>query len=278
VRDGQLKVALRGVRNKGEVTLSRVTGLPPRRMRVVISPLWFDFKETGDHQLEFLVELCDLRPSDRMLDIGCGVGRLAIPLTDYLDSEGGYDGFDVLPWMIEWCQAYITRRHPNFRFHIANVNSTTNGLNGGGEPSAYRFPFDGQTFDFAYAGSLFTHLTPEGAENYLHETSRTLKPGGRLVSTFNMYNRTTQQSVPGRRLEQYWPNDYGSYRTKDKDHPESNVAYDEGYVRRVHEEAGLTIVEPIRPDVSYSPIRAPKKIGDAAANLWYATSVIAVRE
>ncbi len=29
------------------------------------------------------------------LDIGCGVGRVALPLTDYLDDSGGYDGFNA---------------------------------------------------------------------------------------------------------------------------------------------------------------------------------------
>jgi len=277
MQDGQLKVALKGVRDTAEGAVTRVTGLPPRRIRAGISPLWFDFKDTGDDQLEFLAELCGLRPSDRVLDIGCGVGRIAIPLTRYLNSEGSYDGFDIAPAMIQWCQENISARHPSFRFHLAHVDSSIVGVNGGGKDSEYHFPFDDGTFDLVYAGSLFTHLTPQGAENYLQESARTLKPGGRLVSTFNLYNRASEQLVPSRRLQQYWPNDFGDYRTKEKDAPESNVSYDEQYVRRAHAEAGLTIVEPIRPDASYSPIRAPKRVGDGAANLWYTTSVIAVR-
>jgi ubiquinone/menaquinone biosynthesis C-methylase UbiE len=277
MQDGQLKVALKGVRDTAEDAVTRVTGLPPRRIRAGISPLWFDFKDTGADQLEFFTELCGLRPSHRVLDIGCGVGRIAIPLTRYLDSEGSYDGFDIAPAMISWCEEHISSEHPNFRFHLAHVNSSITGLNGGGKDSEYRFPFDDDEFDFVYAGSLFTHLTPAGAENYLREAARTLKPGGRVVSTFNLFNRASEQLVASRRLQQYWPNDFGHYRTKEKDAPESNVSYDEEYVRRVHAEAGLRIVEPLRPDASYSPIRAPKRVGDGAANLWYSTSVIAVK-
>jgi len=33
------------------------------------------------------------------------------------------------------------------------------------------------TIHCLFAGSLFTHLTPDGTENYLRETARTLKPG-----------------------------------------------------------------------------------------------------
>jgi ubiquinone/menaquinone biosynthesis C-methylase UbiE len=273
----QLRDRLKTVRNQAEHAVTRATGVPPRRIRKGISPLWFDFKQTGNDQLEFLVELCGLQPTDRVLDIGCGVGRMAIPLTRYINSSGGYDGFDILPEMIDWCEANISSEHPNFRFHVAEVNSSISALQGKGEASEYRFPWDDATFDMAYAGSLFTHLTPEGTENYLRETARTLKAGGKLVATFNMYNKDTQDVVPGKRLEQYWPNDFGNYRTKEKDAPESNVAYDESYVRSAYAEAGLTIVDPIRPDASYSPARAPKR-GDNTANLWYSSAVIAVRQ
>jgi SAM-dependent methyltransferase len=276
IPDGQLRTTLKTVRNNAEGPVTRATGLPPRRIRRGISPLWFDFKQTGQDQLEFFVELCDLKRTDRVLDIGCGVGRVAQPLTGYLEQAGGYDGFDILPEMIDWCTANITSRHPNFRFHLAKVNSSITETKGDLEAGEYRFPFDDATFDFAYAGSLFTHLVPDGVENYLRETARVLKPGGKLVATFNLFNEETQRLVPGRRLEQYWPNDFGTYRTKEKDAPESNVAYEERYARTAYGDAGLKILEPIRPDASYSPARAPKR-GDDAANLWYSAGIIAIR-
>lgn len=274
--DSQLRAALKQVRNGAEIAVTRATGIPPRRIRSGISPLWFDFKETGRDQLEFFIELCALKPSDRVLDIGCGVGRIALPLTGYLNSGRSYDGFDILPAMIDWCVANISSQHPNFHFHVADVYSTITAVHGRDEAWHYRFPFDDDTFDFAYAGSLFTHLTPAGTENYLRETVRTLKPGGRLVATFNMYNAATQKLVPGRSLERYWPHDHGTYRVKEEDKPESNVAYEEGFVREAYRRAGLTIVEPIRPDASYSPARAPKR-GEDAANLWYSSAIIARR-
>jgi SAM-dependent methyltransferase len=276
MREGEVKNALKGVRDNAESVVTRVTGMPPRRIRRGISPLWFDFKQTGADQLEFLVELAGLRPGDRVLDIGCGVGRMALPLTRYLGPTGGYDGFDILPYMIEWCRQNITDEHPNFRFHVAEIDSSTNTLEGGQDASDYRFPFEDGTFDLAYAGSLFTHLTPDGTANYLAETARTLKPRGRLVATFNMYNADSLALVPAKSLTTAWPNDYGTYRTKERDHPESNVAYEESFVREAYQRAGLRVVEPIRPDASYSPARAPKR--GAAPHLWYSCTIIAVRD
>jgi len=275
MQDSQLKNALKIVRNTAELPVTRATGLPPRRIRRGISPLWFDFKESGRDQLEFFVELCDLQPSDRVLDIGCGVGRLALPLTEFMEG-GSYDGFDIVPDMIEWCRAYITSQHPSFRFHVADVDSSITSQQGSGEAWDYRFDFDDESFDFAYAGSLFTHLTPDGTENYLRETARTLKQGGKLVATFNMWNAETEKLVPAKHLTHYWPNDFGHYRTKEKDAPESNVAYEETWVREAYRRAGLTVVDPIRPDASYSPARAPER-GPGTANLWYSSGIIAVR-
>src|SRR5258708_19357159 len=231
MQEGRFKTALKGFRNSAESALTRATGNPPRRIRKGISPLWFDFRRTGLDQLDFFIELAALRPEDHVLDIGCGVGRIALPLTRYLASSGSYDGFDILPYMIEWCQQNISLKHPKFCLHLGEIDSSTNTLAGGQDASEYTFPFAEETVDLAYAGSLFTHLTPAGTENYLTESARTLRVGGRLVATFNMYNAQSLELVPGKSLAAAWPNDHGTYRTKEKDHPESNVAYDESYVR-----------------------------------------------
>lgn len=53
--------------------------------------------------------------------MGCGIGRMAIPLTEYLSEEGSYEGFDVVRRGVKWCQENITTRCPNFRFRLADV-------------------------------------------------------------------------------------------------------------------------------------------------------------
>ena len=57
-----------------------------------------------------------LEPTHTVLEIGCGIGRDAIPLTEIL-SEGRYVGIDIIKRSIDWCTDNIAKRHPNFGFY-----------------------------------------------------------------------------------------------------------------------------------------------------------------
>jgi len=155
--------------------------LPPRQMRMHGGG---SFERVGIESRRRFIELGGLRPDDRVLDIGCGVGRIAIPLLEYLDDSASYDGFDVDPRMIAWAQKRISRRRQSFRFR--HVDLETDMYNPGGSSSAetFRFPYEDASFSFAIATSVFTHLYPPETFNYIRETHRVLGPGGRFYSTW----------------------------------------------------------------------------------------------
>ena len=88
---------------------------PPRRLAFVGSG---DFRGAGAQFRELFVNLGGLSPNDDVLDVGSGVGRAAVGLTDWL--QGRYEGIDVVPRGIEWCRQAITPRYPNFRFQVAD--------------------------------------------------------------------------------------------------------------------------------------------------------------
>ena len=127
--------------------------IPPRRLREHISPLWLDFVASGRDQLEFNVELAALLPTDRVLDIACGCGRFALPLTRYLQATGSYEGFDVAEELIDWCSQHISWKHPNFRFRVADV-ITPWSADRSHTVTDYRFLYPERHFDFVYAGSI----------------------------------------------------------------------------------------------------------------------------
>src|SRR5450759_2780252 len=92
---------------------------PPRRLAVFIGS--GDFQQIGEEFSRYFIELGGLRPDDDVLDIGSGIGRMAVPLLDYL--TGRYEGFDIVPSGVAWCQKNISAQHPNFRFELADIEN-----------------------------------------------------------------------------------------------------------------------------------------------------------
>jgi len=94
-----------------------------------------NFKESGEKFVGYLIKACGLNPNEKVLDVGCGIGRMAIPLTKYLTS-GSYDGFDIVESGIKWCREYITRRFPKFHFQKADIyNRAYNSMGNTRHPS-----------------------------------------------------------------------------------------------------------------------------------------------
>jgi SAM-dependent methyltransferase len=215
---------------------------PPRRLRFVGDG---DYAGIGNQFLQYFVDLGGLRPSDSVLDVGCGVGRMAAPLTRYLEGDGRYEGFDIVPAGVEWCQANITTRHPRFRFQLADIRNPE--YRGGTQEAAeYRFPFDDASFDFAFATSVFTHMRPPEVRRYVSELGRVLRPGGRcLVTCFLLHDGSLAQIAAGASTMDF-VHEMNGFRTTDLRTPEAAIALPESFVRTCFTEAGLVIEEPIR--------------------------------
>lgn len=123
-----------------------------------------DFEAVG--ALEFcLLKQLGLQPAHRLIDVGCGSGRLAKQLTDYL--SGPYVGIDVVPELFAYARTLCARG--DWRFYAAPGTSIP-------EP-------DGSA-DFIVFFSVFTHLQHEETYRYLRAAKQALKPGGKIVFSF----------------------------------------------------------------------------------------------
>ena len=182
-----------------------------------------------------------LRAEHRVLDIGSGVGNLALGLVDYL--RGGYDGVEIHSAAVAWCQRAITSRYPTFRFHHADLASEAYNPGGRELASTYRFPFADQEFDFIFLGSVFTHMLPDATANYVREIARMLRPGGVCAASFFLLNDESRPAVNAGCSFISFATELaaGLCRVHDATRPEAAVAIDESYVRRLYEDAGLSL-------------------------------------
>lgn len=216
--------------------------LPPAHLRIYYYGTW-DPRAFERACRDIAAELTSrgLKPEHRVLDIGSGIGNVAIGLKDFL--RGGYDGLEIHPEAVAWCQREITPRHPSFRFHRADVSSGAYNPQGGVPPEHYRFPFADRSFDFILLASVFTHMMPHAVENYVREIARMLAPGGTCVASYFLLNDETRPGVEaGRSFMSFGvPHQSGLARLHDAAKPEAAVALDEAFVRRIHDNAGLRI-------------------------------------
>src|SRR5882762_5702897 len=74
-----------------------------------------EFEALGLLERALVIQL-GLGPNDYLIDVGCGSGRLAKPLSDYL--AGPYLGIDVVPELVEYAQTLVSR--PDWRFEVAD--------------------------------------------------------------------------------------------------------------------------------------------------------------
>jgi SAM-dependent methyltransferase len=205
------------------------------------------FVKLGESWARYFQAECDLRPNESVLDVGCGYGRVAVPLARFL-TEGRYAGFDVDAEGIEWCRTNISTRWPNFTFSFVDVYHPVSNPVGTTEARHFTFPFPNEDFDFAFLISVFTHLLPEDVEHYLTEITRVLKPGGRVASTYVLLNDESERliesgstrSLFGLRLK----HDHGHYRLADEEVPERLVAYRETFLTHLYEKVGLNVRRP----------------------------------
>ena len=217
--------------------------VPPRGKAAYVGD--GDFAGMGRRFLDHFVKLGGLQPDHRVLDIGCGIGRMALPLTEFLTPAGEYWGFDPVASGIAWCEQHITSRFPNFHFYVADVWSKSYNRSGGTAGSLYQFPHAGGSIDFAFATSVFTHLVTADAENYIANIARVLKPGGTSFVTYFLLNERTRTSVAAEDFR-YLVDSTGSCMAVSKVEFEKAVAFDEAFIRATYAKHGLAIEEPLR--------------------------------
>lgn len=216
--------------------------IPPKSMIFIGDG---DFKKTGQEFKDYFIKLANLQQNDRILDVGCGIGRMAIPLTNYLSGEGEYWGFDIVKKGIEWCNNRISTRFNNFHFQHSDIYNMHYNPTGKVHAQEFKFPFDNEFFDFIFLTSVFTHMFPLDLENYLSEISRVLKTGGKCLITFFILNEESEKLIQSGQSTLDFRYKIDCCLTINENDPEAAIAYNEEFVIRLFNKYGLEIIQPI---------------------------------
>jgi len=222
------------------ITRNRFLPVPPEEENFVGDG---DYLSIGSEFLGYFVEMAGLNEHERVLDIGCGIGRMAVPLTQYLDpARGQYVGIDPASPGIQWCTENIGSVYPNFRFMHLDIANELYNPDGYIRGSEIALPFANGSFDFAVMTSVVTHLPADEIEPYFREISRLLELGGRLfLSAFVVEPDQEQASNDvDARLEFQRMGDgpaWHAYETS----PLAAVAFDDGFIDDALQATGFEI-------------------------------------
>lgn len=127
-----------------------------------------DFELIGRIELD-LLKMEGLRPEHTLVDLGCGVGRLAVHAIPTLIG-GSYIGVDISQTMLKRAKARIAQTAPNPPCNVTWMKQTTS-----------QFKLPEKSVDMMCAFSVFTHMEHEDSYRYLKDALRIVKPLGRFV-------------------------------------------------------------------------------------------------
>ncbi len=189
-----------------------------------------------------------------ILEIGCGLGRIAFPLRYILSNRGIYEGFEICKDKVEFLKQNFTPKWPNFHFTWANIHNTFYNPKGQIKPTDFRFPYPDATFDIVFAASVFTHMLPETTANYFNETARVLKPGGRCLFSFFLldnYKHEQQRPLGFARPDFNFNHTYKNYGNDFAilvpENPEQMTAYKLSFIEGFAAKSQLKLAQPAIP-------------------------------
>lgn len=221
----------------------------PRPVSLPLPPA--DLHEVGDGDFEgigwefigHLVQWAGLRDDARLLDIGCGTGRLARPLSACLGPAGRYVGFDVSHRAIAWCQQEIAARDPRFSFQHADIQHPLYNPAGAVKMADFRVPAADGTIDIAVAMSIFTHLPPLAVMRYLAEVRRCLASGGRFLCTAFLLDGDSRALIAAGKAHLPFAADVlNHWQEAYPEHPGAAVALDRAWFEQAAIGSGLRLL------------------------------------
>ena len=230
---------------EGQMLLGIVgRGLPlpeERLMRRVGAADAASYQSSALAFLGIFIQRVGLEPSHQVLDVGCGVGRMAFGLGHFLSPVGRYEGFDVIEELVECARTTIGERRPNFTFQHVDLFSKNYNPKGNLQASEFSFPYGDGAFDLVLLTSVFTHIFAGDVRHYLEEIHRVLAAGGRCLATYFLLNAESRRLTSGGESSLEIVHELEDCFTANPDVPEAAIGFEEEKMLGWIEEHGLKV-------------------------------------
>lgn len=220
--------------------------IPELQIRNWVGP--FDDKEwyfsLGKEQAEKIIQWLSIKSEHKILDLGCGCGRIAIHFLNYLSKQGKYFGIDNNMELLSYCSDNISKLKDNFQFQYIDVYNGAYAREGKLKAQEVILPMENESVDIVIMWSVFTHMNFRDINSYLKEIYRVLKKGGKFIASLNLYNEfiSNQIKMDKAYLDIKYSIDEYSY-SLDTEIPEWGFAHKEEKLKEAYWRNGFLINE-----------------------------------
>lgn len=145
-----------------------------------------------------------MNESSRLLDFGCGIGRVLLSVLKHRASVTQITGFDIMPQVVKFCEANIAPAFPNSSFELIGgsndhydqfINAAGSNVAINNEQVVHKYA---GKFSGAYAFSVFTHVEMDDFRSLLKLLVRLLEPGGELLFTAFLLTPFSRRAIDQR--------------------------------------------------------------------------------
>jgi SAM-dependent methyltransferase len=209
-----------------------------------------DPEAVGDICYKILKRYIEINDNSKLLDFGCGIGRVALSVLKHTPHINRMTGLDIVPQLVNFCRENISAAFPQTHFQLVKGSNDhydhfiaaapTKSVYEDGALSTLSASFTG-----AYAFSVFTHVEIADFGPLLRSLFEYLKPGGELLFTAFLLTPLSRNAIDTKTaLFAFGDCGYesnGRIFVGNKKDRLGFIAYDVSSIEQITYEAGLTI-------------------------------------